>query len=155
MCVRLAADDTWTLSYRDLLYSENLTSLPADIAQISDTRWLYAYSFYNGPLSGMVSTPYGDLWAESVEECGIVADDSCGFNRRYLLYQLNPEAMAAERARHNLFRAHVGDYMDYDGDGCRMAGAAIAATSRWRGYFDGHSGPPDLAGCQLVGFFEW
>jgi hypothetical protein len=117
-----------------------------------EVRLLWHADFWDGPLSGMLSHRGQECWFEVVAES---EDDASGWYRRFAVLRLSPDQHAEELRWHELFRRCVGGHTDYTEDGQRPVGE-LQPCERWAEFYDAYRRrtPPDLSGCEVVGWFE-
>jgi hypothetical protein len=92
--------------------------------QLPEMKKLCHFNYWDGPLSGLCLINGNKYWYECVEEWldnNRYPDDDDDFEppwyRRYLIWKLTDEQLAAIEARHAKFQRMVGTHTDYSEDG--------------------------------------
>lgn len=115
---------------------------------LQGVEWVYANSWWDGPISGVVKYEGNRYYAQMVSE-------NCKRRRRYEVRHLPPDAWAQEDAKHVLFREKVGTHMEYaNGKRCGV----VAPERTWHEFYESDLAktvdPGAIAGLPVIGWFE-
>ena len=102
-----------------------------DCPRVENVELLWAADYWDGPMAGLARHDGSDYWYEAEA----FDWDTPPSERRYLLYPMTDEELAAEHEAQRAFRKHVGTHTSYRDN--RVVGRGkVRPESEWQKFYE-------------------